>query len=134
MDSTSSSPATAPRRASFFRNWLSLTGFVVVVGSLFSFFLLLLLDTLAHYSNPYVGILTYLVAPGFLVLGLMLVLLGAFLRRRQVIKTSGPLPPIRIDLTKPRDRRLFGLFLAGAVVFLLISALGSYQTYHFTER
>ena len=52
-----------------FRNWLSLTGLVVVVGSLFSFFLLLLLDALAHFSNPYVGILTYLVAPAFLVIG-----------------------------------------------------------------
>jgi len=106
---------------------------VVVVGSFFSFFLLLLLDALAHYSNPYVGILTYLVAPGFLVLGLLLALLGAFLRRRQVVKTAGPLPPIRIDLTRPRDRRVLGFFIVGSVVFLLISALGSYQTYHFTE-
>jgi nitrate/TMAO reductase-like tetraheme cytochrome c subunit len=116
-----------------FRNWLSLTGLVVVVGSLFSFFLLLLLDALAHFSNPYVGILTYLVSPAFLVIGLCLGLLGAFLRHRQVIKTSGPLPALRIDLARPRDRRLFGFFLAGGVLFLLISALGSYQTYHFTE-
>jgi nitrate/TMAO reductase-like tetraheme cytochrome c subunit len=127
-------PATAPaRRSSVFRNWLSLTGLVVVVGSFFSFFLLLLLDALAHFANPYIGILTYLVAPAFLVMGLMLALLGAFLRHRQVLKTSGPLPALRIDLTRPRDRRLFGFFLAGGVLFLLISALGSYQTYHFTE-
>jgi nitrate/TMAO reductase-like tetraheme cytochrome c subunit len=105
----------------------------VVVGSLFSFFLLLLLDALAHFANPYVGILTYLVAPAFLVMGLLLALLGAFLRHRRILKTSGPLPPLRIDLTRPRDRRLLGFFLAGSVLFLLISALGSYQTYHFTE-
>ena len=133
MDPTPSSSSPGPRRSSFFRNWLSLVGLVVVVGSFFSFFLLLLLDALAHYSNPYVGILTYLVAPGFLVLGLLLALLGAFLRRRQVVKTVGPLPPIRIDLTRPRDRRVLGFFIVGSVVFLLISALGSYQTYHFTE-
>jgi len=132
---SSESPATpAPaRRSSVFRNWLSLMGLVVVVGSLFSFFFLLLLDALAHSANPYVGILTYLVAPAFLVMGLMLAFLGAFLRHRQILKTSGPLPPLRIDLTRPRDRRLFGFFLAGSVLFLLISALGSYQTYHFTE-
>jgi nitrate/TMAO reductase-like tetraheme cytochrome c subunit len=108
-------------------------GLVVVIGSLFSFFLLLLLDALAHFANPYVGILTYLVAPAFLVMGLLLALLGAFLRHRKILKTSGPLPPLRIDLTRPRDRRLLGFFLAGSVLFLLISALGSYQTYHFTE-
>jgi len=121
------------RRSSVFRNWLSLTGLVVVVGSVFSFFLLLLLDALAPFANPYVGILTYLVAPAFTVIGLLLGVLGAFFRHRQILKTSGALPPLRIDLTRPRDRRLLGFFLAGSVLFLLISALGSYQTYHFTE-
>ena len=132
----SSEPSATPapaKRSSVFRNWLSLTGLVVVVGSVFSFFLLLLLDALAHFSNPYVGILTYLVAPTFTVMGLFLGVLGAFLRHRQILKTSGPLPPMRIDLTRPRDRRLLGFFLVGSVLFLLISALGSYQTYHFTE-
>src|ERR1035438_3178178 len=133
MSSEPPAVAPTPRRSSVFRNWLSLTGLVVVVGSLFSFFLLLLLDALAHFANPYVGILTYLVAPAFLVMGLLLALLGAFLRHRRILRTSGPLPPLRIDLTRPRDRRLLGFFLAGSVLFLLISALGSYQTYHFTE-
>jgi nitrate/TMAO reductase-like tetraheme cytochrome c subunit len=133
MSPESDAAGTPVRPPSVFRNWLSLTGLVVVVGSLFSFFLLLLLDTLAHYSNPYVGILTYLVAPTFLVMGLCLAVFGAFLRRRQIIKTAGVAPSLRIDLTRPRDRRRLGYFMAGAVVFLLISALGSYQTYHFTE-
>jgi nitrate/TMAO reductase-like tetraheme cytochrome c subunit len=133
MSSEPAAAPTPPQRSSVFRNWLSLTGFVVVVGSLFSFFLLLLLDALAHFANPYIGILTYLVAPALLVLGLLLAGLGAFLRQRRVLKAAGPAPSLRIDLTKPRDRRRLGFFLAGAVMFLLISALGSYQTYHFTE-
>ena len=90
MNSESTAATPAARRSSLFRNWLSLTGLVVVVGSLFSFFLLLLLDALAHFSNPYVGILTYLVAPAFLMMGLFLALLGAFLRRRQMLKTVRP--------------------------------------------
>ena len=108
-------------------------GLVVMVGSVFSFALLLLLDSLAHFSNPYVGILTYLVAPSFLIIGMLLALFGAVLRHRQIVKAVGPFPPLRIDLTRPRDRRLFGLFLAGSVVFLLVSAIGSYQSYHYTE-
>ena len=121
------------KEQSAIKNWTSMAGLVLVAGSVFSFLLLFTLDTFAHFSNPYIGILTYLVAPAFLVLGLLLALLGAFLRRRQVVKTAGPLPPIRIDLTRPRDRRVLGFFIVGSVVFLLISALGSYQTYHFTE-
>src|SRR4051812_7486606 len=131
MDITPASP-TPPRR-SVFRNWLSLTGFVIILGSVFSFTLLVLLDALAHFSNPYIGILTYLVAPGFFVIGLVMGVVGAFLRHRQIVKYAGPFPPVRIDLARPRDRRMFGLFLAGGVVFLLVSAIGSYQTYHYTE-
>lgn len=104
-----------------------------MVGSLFSFLLLFVMSVLAHVSNPYVGILTYLVAPVFLVMGLLTTVLGAWRRHRQITRSAGPFPPMRIDLTRPRDRRVFGLFLAGGVVFLLISAVGSYQSYHFTE-
>jgi nitrate/TMAO reductase-like tetraheme cytochrome c subunit len=116
-----------------FRNWLSLTGLIVVTGSLFSFLLLLLLDALAHFSNPYVGILTYLVAPGFFVTGLILAGIGALFRHRQTVKYAGPFPPLRIDLSRPRDRRMLAWFVAGGVLFLLLSAIGSYQTYHYTE-
>ncbi len=124
----------APRsRASIFRNWLSLAGLLVIVGSLFSFVFLLLLDALAHFSNPYIGILTYLIAPGFLVIGMLLTFTGAWLRHRRVVRASGGFAPIRIDLTRPRDRRILGGFIVGSVVFLLISAVGSYQSYHFTE-
>src|SRR5215813_11011959 len=132
MEATPTTPGST-RRTSVFRNWLSLSGLVIIIGSIFSFTLLFLLDAFAHYANPYVGILTYLVAPGFFVIGLLFVGLGAFLRHRQIVKYSGPFPPIRIDLKLARDRRRFGFFLAGSVVFLLISAIGSYQTYHYTE-
>jgi nitrate/TMAO reductase-like tetraheme cytochrome c subunit len=104
-----------------------------MVGSVFSFFLLLLLDAMAHFANPYIGILTYLVAPAFLGLGACLAAVGAMLRRRRLVISTGPMPSLRIDLSRPRDRKLAGLFLGGSVVFLLISAIGSYQTYQFTE-
>src|SRR3954469_4205733 len=94
-----SSVPSSPRRTSVFRNWLSLTGLLIIVGSVFSFTLLLLLDALAHFSNPYVGILTYLVAPGFFILGLIFATIGALLRRRQIVKSVGPFPPLKIDLT-----------------------------------
>ena len=40
---------------------------------------------------------------------------------------------IKIDLSRPRDRRILGVFAVGSVVFLFITALGSYQTYQYTE-
>src|SRR6201987_5737850 len=106
-------------RFGFFRNWLSLAGVVIALGSLFSFVLLFLLDSLAHFSNPYVGVLTYLVAPSFLFLGLVLTALGVALRRRKAAKTGEVVPSFQVDLARPRDRRILGFFLAGSTVFLL---------------
>ena len=56
---------------SLLRNWLSLTGLVTVIGALFSFLQLFILDTVAHFSNPYISILTWMVVPAFLVLGIV---------------------------------------------------------------
>jgi len=127
---TSASP---PQRPYLFKNWLSLTGLVIALGSLFSAALLFLFDLLAKSSNPYVGILTYFVAPAFLFTGLGLALLGAWRQRRKMGQSGSLLPPVVVDLSRPRDRRIMGFFVTGSVLFLLISAIGSYHTYHFTE-
>jgi len=114
------------------RNWVSLAGVVVAIGSLFSFLLLFILDSAAHLSNPYLGILTYLVAPGFLLAGLFLTFAGAAWYRHR-LKAAAALPALQIDLSRPRDRRTLGLFVAGSLGFLFLSAVGSYKTYQFTE-
>lgn len=133
MNDNPSSAQPSSTQSGFLRNWTSLIGLVLVVASLFSFLLLFVIDAFAHGSNPYLGILTYLVAPTFLMFGLVLTVVGFLLGRRKALKSSGFLPRLQIDLQRPRDRRIMGFFLGGAVAFLLISAVGSYQTYHFTE-
>jgi nitrate/TMAO reductase-like tetraheme cytochrome c subunit len=108
---------------------------VLAASALFSFFLLFAIDLFAGYPNPYIGILAYLVAPIFFILGLLLTFLGALIRwrtRRRAVRAAAPLA-IKIDLSRPRDRKIFGGFAAASVAFLFLSAFGSYQTYHFTE-
>ena len=126
-------PAPSSTRPSLLRNWLSLTGLVIVIGSLFSFVLLVLLDTMAHSSNPYIGLLTYIIAPGFLILGLLLTTVGALRERKKLGTSAGILPKVVVDLSRPQDRRKMIIFVAASVVFLLLSAVGSYQTYHYSE-
>lgn len=131
MDAEQSTPKTA--RPSLLRNWLSLTGLVIVTGSMFSFVLLFFLDTLAHFSNPYVGILTYIIAPGFFFFGTLLTVVGALRERKKLGESAGLLPKMVVDLSRPRDRKRMAVFIACALMFLLLSAVGSYHTYHFTE-
>ena len=121
-----------PTRLSLFRNWISVAGMVVGIGALFSFLLLFVLDAVAKFSNPYVSILTYMVVPGFLIGGIVLAFVGAWRERYRRAHGAGP-ASLQIDLSRPRDRRVLVTFLAGSVVFLLLSAIGSYNAFNFTE-
>jgi hypothetical protein len=113
-----------------FQNWLSWTGAVIAVGALFAFVLLFAIDLISHDGNPYMGILTYVVAPGFLILGLVLVALGAWLKLRHWQKASPATVPhaLTIDFARRRDRVLLFWFGMGTVAFLLLTSLGSYKT------
>ena len=124
-----------PEQPSHFRNWLSLTGAITATGGLFAFVFLVAIDTFAHETNPYVGILTYLIAPFFLILGLVLVLAGWWVQRRQAARhpVAGGSHLLAIDLSRPKHRRYLAIFGSGTLLFLLLTAFGSYQTYHFTE-
>jgi nitrate/TMAO reductase-like tetraheme cytochrome c subunit len=132
----SSSPGRLYRLGSiFYRNWISLAGFILSVAAAFAFALLFAIDLFAHGGNPYMGILAYIVAPGFFFAGLALVGLGWWMHRRHLRRGDVAVPAlaISIDLSRPDHRRHLFLFLSGATVFLLLTALGSYRTYHFTE-
>jgi len=115
-----------------FRNWISIAGGIIILAGVFCFVLLSALDVLAHFSNPYLGILTYMVTPGVGAGGIFLVILGAILERRRK-PTEAFASSVKIDFTSRRDRKILGIFILGGLTFILLSAVGSYQTYHFTE-
>ena len=119
-------------RTRLLHNWISLAGLVITLGSLFSYVLLIILDSAIRQANPYIGILTYMIAPGFFFAGLFITIAGALWHRHQ-LKGAAPRPAFQVDLTRPRDRRILGIFIASSVCFLLISAAGSYKAFHFTE-
>jgi nitrate/TMAO reductase-like tetraheme cytochrome c subunit len=132
MSETNATPAPKPR--SHFNNWISAIGGVLAVGALFSFALLVWMDLTGAHKNPYLGIFTYLVAPGFLIAGLGLIFFGAWAQRRWAIKHAATKPDKwRLDFTSPTQRRLLVLFGIGGLGFILLSAFGSYQTYHYAE-
>jgi hypothetical protein len=124
--------AAAP---SLVRNWISLGGMILAACSFFATACLIAIDFFQGFRNPYMGILTYLVAPAFLITGLSLIAIGALWerhRRRKLRITELPRFP-RLDLNDPRQRLNFVFIAAVTAVFFLLTALGSYRTYQFTE-
>ncbi len=121
------------RNSKLFQNWLSAAGVVLATAAFFSFVLLFLTDIFARQSNPYVGILAYIVTPAFFFAGSALMWYGLWVQRRHTARGTGQIHPLVINLDRTRDRRLLQFFVAGAVAFLLVSAIGVTQTYHYTE-
>jgi nitrate/TMAO reductase-like tetraheme cytochrome c subunit len=123
----------APPARSHFNNWISAIGAVLAVGALFSFALLVWMDFTQGDKNPYLGILTYIVAPAFLIAGLAAIFGGAWAQRRWMIKHAHAPDKWRLDFSDAKQRRLLVAFGIGATGFLMLSAFGSYQTYHYAE-
>jgi len=131
-DGEATSPAQAP---SLLHNWLSTAGIILAASSFFAAACLIAIDSFVGFSNPYLGILTYLLAPGFLVAGLLLIAVGAMRergRRRRMGPGDVPRYP-RLDLNVPRQRHTFIAVSVATFLFLILTALGSYRTYEFTE-
>ena len=113
------------------RNPISLAGVALGIVSLANIFIFFLIDQIAVKPSPYIGILAYMVSPGFLILGLLLMLIGVLLERRKHLAPSAFYP--RIDLNDRTQRSAVISFTTFLLVFVVISAAGSYKAYEFTE-
>jgi len=116
-------------------NPISIAGIVLAASSFFAIACLIAIDLTHGLRNPYMGILTYIVAPAFLTTGLVLTVVGALWerhRRRKLRPGSIPALPV-LDFGVARQRRGFIAVATVAVLFLLLTAVGSYRTYEFTE-
>ncbi|HTV63925.1 MAG TPA: NapC/NirT family cytochrome c [Verrucomicrobiae bacterium] len=118
-----------PPRFNLFRNWLSLIGVLFAAGSIFSCLFLFATELFLPRSNPYMGILIYILAPVFFFFGVGLTVAGFWMQRRHKPVALS----LAVDLSRPRDRKLLGVFISAGAVFLLCSAIGSYQTYQYTD-
>jgi len=113
------------------RNPISLAGVALALVSLGNIFLFSLVGLIAERPSPYIGILAYMVAPAFLIAGLLLIGIGVWRERRKKAGEVALYP--RIDLNDPAQRSAvlsFGVFL---VVFIMLSGAGSYKAYEFTD-
>jgi hypothetical protein len=133
---TDASKTSRPLWREVLRNPVSAVGLAVAVVALGNILFLFFIDLTAQRSSPYVGILAYMVAPAFLILGLGMIIYGIWSDRR---RERLHLPPgaagryLRIDFSDPRQRGAFAFFLSFVVAFIGLSVVGSYRAYQFTD-
>lgn len=131
----STSRAKDERMRGLFRNTISLIGAAIAAVSLANIAFLFLIDLTSGRPSPYIGIFAYMIMPAFLVLGLLLIPVGMLIERRRRRKLApGEIPAYpRLDLNNPAQRRSLAFFVSFVVVFVMLTAIGSYRAYEFTD-
>jgi nitrate/TMAO reductase-like tetraheme cytochrome c subunit len=126
-----------PKPPGLSRNPISLLGGITAMLGLAALSYALGLQLFGVNPSPYVGVLAYLLFPGILVTGLLLIPAGMAWearRRAGAARRGQALPPaFRIDLANPRHMR--GVFLFGVSTAVILGALAAagYRAVEFTD-
>jgi hypothetical protein len=122
---------------SVWQNRTTMTGAILAVLSLLFFISFQLIELVQPTSNPYTGLWSFLVLPAILVLGLLLIPLGAMLerrRRRRLYPEVSDWPRLpHFDPNDPHHRRLLIIFSMGTLIVIPLIAVSSYEGYHYTD-
>lgn len=118
-------------------NPISLFGTILAsVSALIIFFFMIAMIFFEHgESGSYIGLFIYIVLPVFLVFGLILIPIG-MKRRSRRIKREGEGSAVKnivLDMSNQRHWNAMGMFIAGSIIFLLLTGIGSYKAFHYTE-
>jgi len=117
-----------------FYNLRTLIGATIASVSFGLVLFLTVLDLFAGEQKPYVGILTFIILPIFILVGLVLVFYGTWRehkREKQGLPHELKLP--RFDLNDPRQRNAFFWIALGGLMLLIFSAFGSFKAYEYTD-
>lgn len=114
-----------------FSNWVSTAGAIIAINCAILIIILFLQSILSEHQNPYNGIFTYIILPAILVIGLIMIPVGSIMKRRRT-KGEDERWPV-LDLNNPRQRKKLLLFSVFTFLFLIVSAMGSYEAFNYTE-
>ncbi|NWF90259.1 MAG: NapC/NirT family cytochrome c [Ignavibacteriaceae bacterium] len=115
-------------------NPLSLAGAAIALISFGLILFLFVLELFGTEQKPYMGIIAFVILPGILIVGLLLIAYGIYRekrRERKGILREKNFPVI--DLNNPKHRTAVTIFSAGTILLLLFSAFGSFKAYEYTD-
>jgi hypothetical protein len=117
------------------KNWLTIIGSIIAAINLILILLLFVISTIFDKGSTNLGLFIYIILPGFLIFGLLLIPIGMILERKRIFKglvhEAARLP--YIDLNDSSHRNAFIIFTITTIIVLFLSTLGSFKAYHITE-
>lgn len=117
------------------KNWLSIIGSIIIVINVLLIIILFAISTIFDKASTYLGLFIYIILPGFLVIGLLMIPVGMYFKGRSIRQNESvdlAKMPV-IDLNNSRQKNAFIIFSIGTIVFLFLTTYGSFEAYHLTE-
>ena len=117
-----------------FYNVITFAGIFITIVSFGLILFLMLLESFSDQPKPYMGIITFVLLPAVLLMGVAVAVAGVWREhRKQRLGLPSGLHLPRIDLNNPRHRKALLVISAGGVLLLGFSAFGSFQAYEHTD-
>jgi nitrate/TMAO reductase-like tetraheme cytochrome c subunit len=118
------------------KNWISISGAVLAIFNLASIISLVILNWFFNFGGTYIGLFIYILLPAFMIVGLVLIPIGMRINRISIRKSvaEGEISkwPI-INFNNEATRNASIIFIFGTVFLIIISSIGSYEAFHYTE-
>jgi hypothetical protein len=111
------------------RNAISFAGMILATISAVLFLVVFLADLFGWHTNPYLGIVFFLILPAFFIAGLLLIPLGAWLERKKRSRGKHPsdLRWPRFDLNDPTQRTAAFIVAVLTMANVVIVSLAAYR-------
>lgn len=117
-----------------FYNPITLTGAGIAVLSFGLILFLMVLEFFEKDPSPYMGIIAFIILPGILIFGLVLIAYGIYREHKRTVegKHRERIFPV-LDLNSPAQRRAFTIFSVGTILLIFFTTFGSFKAYEYTE-
>jgi len=112
-------------------NFVSMLGAGLALFGAAAIIILFILDKIRAESSPYIGIFIFMALPAVLVSGLVLVPIGMWFEQRR--RKRGKPTNLIINFGRKSHRNAFIIFATGTSIFLLLTTVGMYGAYEYTE-
>ena len=115
------------------RSRLSLFGAMVATVAFVLFVTLFVMENTGFEGGPYLGILSYLVLPIAVVVGVLLIPIGIWRAKKREARGEREPPLPVIDFNQPATRRALATFGLLSLVGVVVLAVGSFKAVHWME-
>ncbi len=120
-------------RFPYLRHPVSFAGALITSVSAALFLIFFIADSMGWHTNPYMGLVFFLVLPGLFIAGLLLIPFGVWRQRRRVAAGKPELTWPVINLNTSRHRQVVATVVVLTFINVVIVSLAAYSGLHYMD-